>query len=366
MGANDKLEVQAVTKAFGGVAANQAISLAVREGELVSLLGPSGCGKTTLLRIVAGLEIPDAGRVLIDGCDVTAQRPRLRRVGMVFQHYALFPHMTVFDNVAYGLRMQGTPAAQVRERVARMLAVVQLTGTEGRYPRQLSGGQQQRVAIARALVTEPAILLMDEPLGALDLKLRQQMQVEFRRIQQQVGITTVYVTHDQTEALTISDRIAVFNRGRIEQIGAAAEVYSRPATRFVAQFIGEASVLTGQVLRAERTGIGVEVGGGVRLAASASGLDVSPGSPVSLTVRPERVAVLAQGVTPPPGSNRLTGTVRQLIYLGEAFLGTAELPGGQSLRFRLPAGDQLPPAVGTPVQFAIAPDALWPVAEGDA
>ena len=362
VGGDAKLEVRGISKTFGTLAALQAVTLAVREGELLSLLGPSGCGKTTLLRIIAGLDFSTAGRVLIDGRDVTDIAPRFRRVGMVFQHYALFPHMTVSDNVAYGLRMRRLPAARVKEQVAQILGVVQLEGTEGRFPRQLSGGQQQRVALARALVTEPAILLLDEPLSALDLKLRQQMQLEFRRIQRQLGITTIYVTHDQTEALTLSDRIAVFNSGRLVQIGSGPEVYDKPATRFVARFVGEASVLTGQVRGPVAEGVRVDLPGNIAVVTSLTGNLPAPGNPVSLVVRPERVNWLRPGQAAYPGYNEVTAVLHELVYLGDTFMGTAYLPGGIGLRFHVPPGNWNIPEVGQTVRLAFASDAVWPVA----
>jgi len=232
-----------IRKTYGDVVAVDSIELAVAPGEFFTMLGPSGSGKTTTLRIIAGFERPDAGRVLLGGKDVTRQPPYARDVNTVFQDYALFPHMTVSENVEYGLRVKGVKRLDRRRRAAEALALVRLDGFGGRKPVQLSGGQRQRVALARAIVNHPRVLLLDEPLGALDLKLRQEMQVELKRIQEQVGITFVYVTHDQEEALTMSDRIAVFDRGRIEQIGSPAEVYERPANEFVAGFVGVSNVL---------------------------------------------------------------------------------------------------------------------------
>src|SRR5437764_6746257 len=232
-----------VSKRFGGVSAVDDVSLEIGEGEFFSLLGPSGCGKTTTLRMVAGFELPDAGRIVLEGNDVTEVRANRRPVNMVFQQYALFPHMSVYDNVAFGLRVKRVPRAEHRDRVHEMLRVVSLEGLDRRRVRQLSGGQQQRVALARALVNRPAALLLDEPLGALDVKLRKQMQLELKRIQNELGTTFVYVTHDQDEALAMSDRIAVMNRGRVEQLGAPREIYEHPSTSFVADFIGSLNAL---------------------------------------------------------------------------------------------------------------------------
>src|SRR3989441_4950385 len=237
------LRVQGVRKTYGQIVAVAGIDLTVEEGEFFTLLGPSGSGKTTLLRLIAGFERPDSGKIELGGRDVTSVPPHLRETNTVFQDYALFPHMTVGENIGYGLRVKGVPAAERRERVERAVRMVRLVGLDQRRPNQLSGGQRQRVALARAVVNEPEVLLLDEPLGALDLKLRQEMQLELKRIQKQVGITFVYVTHDQEEALTMSDRVAVMAQGAIEQVGAPAEVYERPATEFVAGFIGISNVL---------------------------------------------------------------------------------------------------------------------------
>src|SRR5438128_384652 len=232
------ISIERVTKRFGKVDAVHDVSLTIGEGEFFSLLGPSGCGKTTTLRMIAGFETPDAGRILLQGRDVTAVAPNRRPVNMVFQQYALFPHMSIYDNVAFGLKVKRVPKAEHHDRVHDLLRVVALEGMERRRPRQLSGGQQQRVALARALVNRPAALLLDEPLGALDVKLRKQMQLELKRIQNELGTTFVYVTHDQDEALAMSDRIAVMNNGRVEQLGSPREVYEQPTTAFVADFIG--------------------------------------------------------------------------------------------------------------------------------
>ena len=243
------LELRNIKKSFQeGQNVLKGISLKVKKGEFVTLLGSSGCGKTTTLRIISGLETPDEGSVLLDGQDVTALEPDKRNVNTVFQNYALFPHMNVADNIGYGLKLKKVPKPEIKKRVTEMLELVQLSGYEKRKPSELSGGQKQRVAIARSLVNEPKVLLLDEPLGALDLKLRKEMQIELKHLQRELGITFIYVTHDQEEALTISDRIAIMNKGNIEQLGTAEEIYDTPKTKFAANFIGETNILTGFIV----------------------------------------------------------------------------------------------------------------------
>jgi putative spermidine/putrescine transport system ATP-binding protein len=271
-------------KSFGSLAAVAGVDLEIGEGEFFTMLGPSGSGKTTLLRLIAGFERPDSGTVELGGADVTRQPPYARNVNTVFQDYALFPHMSVLQNVEYGLRVRRVARAERRRRAEAALDLVRLSGLGGRKPVQLSGGQRQRVALARAIVNEPEVLLLDEPLGALDAKLRQEMQLELKRIQREVGITFVYVTHDQEEALTMSDRLAVFKQGRIEQLGTPVEVYEQPASDFVAGFIGISNVL-------ERDGR-------------------------HITVRPEKVRLLASGESPPPGSHAEQGRIDEVVYLG--------------------------------------------------
>ncbi|HET7828895.1 MAG TPA: ABC transporter ATP-binding protein, partial [Candidatus Limnocylindrales bacterium] len=268
------------------------IDLEIADGEFFSMLGPSGSGKTTTLRMIAGFELPTAGRVLLHGHDVTTLAPFERDVNTVFQDYALFPHMSVADNVAYGLVIRKVAKDERNRRVAEALQMVRLEGYDKRKPGQLSGGQRQRVALARALVNRPRVLLLDEPLGALDLKLREEMQVELKAIQQQVGITFIYVTHDQEEALTMSDRIAVFNRGRIEQIGAPADVYERPATRFVAGFVGTSNLLTGEAAR------------------------TIVGRAGTFTVRPEKIHLASPDTEPSGDEVAATGRVREVVYVG--------------------------------------------------
>jgi putative spermidine/putrescine transport system ATP-binding protein len=301
------VRLSGLTKRYGQVVAVDGIDLDIREGELLTLLGPSGSGKTTTLRMVAGFELPTEGSIHLGGVDVTARPPFERDVNTVFQDYALFPHMSVAENVGYGLRVRKVPRAERRERVAAALAQVRLERFGGRRPSELSGGQRQRVALARALVNRPRVLLLDEPLGALDRQLRQEMQVELKAIQAEVGITFVVVTHDQEEALTMSDRIAVLRDGRIEQVGAPAEVYERPANPFVAGFIGTSNVLAGEAA-AELVG---EAG--------------------TFTVRPEKIHLLDAGAAVPSGHCRAAGTVRDVAYAGPVTRLTVRLEVGGEL-----------------------------------
>jgi putative spermidine/putrescine transport system ATP-binding protein len=293
------LRLHGVRKSYGPVVAVAGVDLTVEEGEFFTLLGPSGSGKTTLLRIIAGFERPDAGTIELGGRDVTSLPPHLRETNTVFQDYALFPHMSVGDNIGYGLRIKGVPAAERRTRVERALRMVRLAGLDKRRPNQLSGGQRQRVALARAVINEPEVLLLDEPLGALDLKLRQEMQLELKRIQKQVGITFVYVTHDQEEALTMSDRVAVVANGRIEQVGPPVELYERPATEFVAGFIGISNLLTRDGIR--------------------------------FVVRPEKLRMLLDDDNPEPGMTIEPGVVEQVVYVGQATRYNIRLDGGEQL-----------------------------------
>jgi putative spermidine/putrescine transport system ATP-binding protein len=286
------VRLESVVKRYGDVRAVDGIDLDVRDGEFFSMLGPSGSGKTTTLRMIAGFERPTSGRVMLHGADVTDTPPFDRDVNTVFQDYALFPHMTVGDNVAYGLMVRKVPKAERVARVTEALRMVRLPGYETRKPSQLSGGQRQRVALARSLVNRPRVLLLDEPLGALDLKLREEMQIELKAIQQQVGITFIYVTHDQQEALTMSDRLAVFNEGRIEQVGAPAEVYEQPATRFVAGFVGTSNLLSGPVAEA------------------------IIGRPGTFTVRPEKIRITDPSAEVAGDENSALGHIRDVAYLG--------------------------------------------------
>ncbi|MET8766779.1 ABC transporter ATP-binding protein [Streptomyces sp. NPDC004658] len=304
-----------VVKDFGGVrsgAAVRGVNLTIAEGEFFSLLGPSGCGKTTTLRMIAGFEEPSGGRILLHGRDMVGVPANKRDINMVFQSYALFPHLSVADNVAFGLRRRRVPQGEIHDRVDRILRTVELTEKADHRPRQLSGGQQQRVALARALVNRPRALLLDEPLGALDLKLRQSMQLELKRIQREVGITFVYVTHDQAEALTMSDRIAVMNGGLIEQVACPREVYERPASAFVAGFIGTSNLISGRLTATGPEGGVIDLGDGQRITVPASAAPAA-GSDVQLTVRPEKITL----TTGPAGdASRIRGTVGEVVYLG--------------------------------------------------
>ncbi len=333
-----KVTARGLLKRFGTTVAADRIDLDIRDGEFLTLLGASGCGKTTLMRMIAGFEPPDAGRIAIDGRDVTDLPPRARRLGMVFQQYSLFPHMTVADNIAYGLRAQGAPAADVAARVTAMLELVQLPQVRDRRPAQLSGGQQQRVALARALATRPSLLMLDEPLAALDLKLRRQLQSELKRIHRETGTTFLFVTHDQEEALHLSDRVAVMRNGRIEQLGDPQSVYLRPVNEFVADFIGDISFLDGHYDAAGQ----FELAGGDRVAAPLA----LPAGSARLALRPEQVvltdasaglAAMITDVAPETGSTllglRLAGGQRLLSrVLG---LPSRALAPGQPVRVQL-------------------------------
>jgi spermidine/putrescine transport system ATP-binding protein len=289
------ITLEHVVKRFGGYVAVQEADFAIERGEFFSLLGPSGCGKTTTLRMIAGFELPTAGRILLEGKDVSRVPPYRRNVNTVFQHYALFPHMTVEDNVAFGPRSLGLAADETARRVRELLTVVRLTPFADRKPAQLSGGQQQRVALARALANYPSALLLDEPLGALDLKLRQAMQIELKRIQREVGITFIYVTHDQEEALTMSDRIAVMNEGRVEQIGTPQEIYHSPTSVFVANFIGVANLIPAVVYDLNGTSATVTVAGSHRISVPRGTTACRPGSAATVMVRPERLRLSENG-----------------------------------------------------------------------
>ncbi len=313
------IELAGVVKEFQArgevVTAVRGLNLAIVEGEFFSLLGPSGCGKTTTMRMIAGFEEPTRGAIRLHGSDVTGVPPNKRDVNMVFQSYALFPHMTVFENVAFGLRRKKAAKDEITRRVTEMLDIVDLGGRGERRPRELSGGQQQRVALARALVNRPRALLLDEPLGALDLKLRQAMQVELKRIQREVGITFVYVTHDQNEALTMSDRIAVMNDGAIEHLGTPRDIYEHPKTRFVAGFIGTSNLLSGTVTQVDADRAIIEVSPDERIVVPlGDGATVAPGSTLELTVRPEKIEI---STTRPAGRGcLLRGQVTEVVYLG--------------------------------------------------
>jgi putative spermidine/putrescine transport system ATP-binding protein len=323
-----------VVKKFGDITALHAVSLQVGRGEFMTLLGPSGCGKTTLLNLVAGFFSPDGGEVRI-GDELMNEVPTYKReIGMMFQNYALFPHMTVAANIGYGLKMRGVPKADIGRRVGDVLALVKLTGLEDRKPRQLSGGQQQRVALARSLVINPKVLLLDEPFSALDKNLRASMQVELREIQRKLGVTTIFVTHDQSEALSLSDRIAVMSEGRIRQVGTPAEIYAKPSERFVASFVGDANVLRCRLEKIDESDA-VVVLGSTRVNVLASALKgLSPPAAVDLFIRPEQLHVSEMG-----GPSASVGTIAALIYQGghvDLYLDSADSMSGRLL-VRLPS-----------------------------
>ena len=336
------LSLNQVTKRFGTVDALKGISLDVKKGEFLTLLGPSGCGKTTTLRIIAGLETPDSGSVLLQGKDVTHWEPNKRNVNTVFQNYALFPHMDVFHNISYGLKLKKEKKSMIKQKVQEMLDLVQLSGYEKRMPAQLSGGQKQRVAIARALVNNPGILLLDEPLGALDLQLRRQMQGELKRLQQHLGITFIYITHDQEEALNMSDRVGIMNSGSLEQLGTPDDVYERPSTPFAARFIGLSNIFDAMVQGKDSSGnLILSYAGGTIKARG----DAMPGEKLTLSVRTERVLYGQQDRF----GFSLQGVVKSHHYTGGFLRTVLELPNGEELTVsgmgggdnRIPTGTQV-------------------------
>ena len=338
------IEIDHVVKRFGEFVAVDDVDFSIGQGEFFSMLGPSGCGKTTTLRMIAGFEQPTSGAIRLDGVDVSKVPPNKRDVNTVFQQYALFPHMNVFDNVAFGPQSKKVDKATIKKRVTEMLEVVRLTQFASRRPAQLSGGQQQRVALARALVNLPKALLLDEPLGALDLKLRHAMQFELKRIQREVGITFVYVTHDQEEALTMSDRIAVMSDGRVEQIGTPAEIYDNPASVFVAGFIGQANLWPATVTEHATGTTRVTALGGASLYGSCGDATLAVGSEVTLMVRPERISISLTQPTPQPGGDQsVSATVTDLAFQGPI------------VRLALEAAD------GSPIIANIDPDADLPL-----
>lgn len=324
------IRITKLVKHYGSVTAVYNISLEINQGEFVTLLGPSGSGKTTTLMMIAGFVVPTSGDILIGDQSIISQPVHKRNIGIVFQHYSLFPHMTVAENVAFPLKMRKLNSDEIRQKVQGILDLVELTEMTHRYPRQLSGGQQQRVALARALVFNPPILLMDEPLGALDKKLRESMQLEIMRIQKKLQITTVYVTHDQSEALTMSDRIAVMDHGEILQLGFPEQLYENPVNRFVADFIGKSNFLTGKAKKRTNEGYLVRCKGGVELVASTS-MDLQIGAEVSIAVRPEKIVFYEDYFEPgqkPPGWNIVPGVVESFIYLGDLRHYEIKLPTG--------------------------------------
>jgi spermidine/putrescine transport system ATP-binding protein len=343
-----RVTLEGLSKRFGAVEAVRRLDLEIQEGEFFSLLGPSGCGKTTTLRLIAGFEEPTTGRIVLGGKDVTDTPPHRRPVNTVFQNYALFPHLNVRDNVAFGLRFKDVPRGNRERLVGDALRLVRLAPLAHRKPAQLSGGEQQRVALARALVLNPSVLLLDEPLGALDAKLRRALQIELKALQEQIGITFVYVTHDQEEALTMSDRIAVMADGLVQQIGTPREVYEEPETTFVADFLGVSNLM-----RAVADGRGRVALGEVRLAAGRG--DLAATGSVHVTIRPERIRLEALG---PESENRLRGVVRRIVYLGAATHIFVDLPNGQTLQATVQSGDGPAYREGTPMTVVLPPEAL--------
>ncbi|HEY3105287.1 MAG TPA: ABC transporter ATP-binding protein [Gaiellaceae bacterium] len=352
--ARGEIQLVELTKRFAEVTAVNSVDLDIPGAEFFSLLGPSGCGKTTTLRLIAGFEQPTEGRILLDGADVAYTPPHRRNVNTVFQNYALFPHLNVFDNIAFGLRRAKRPRDEIRQRVARALELVQLSGYERRKSSELSGGQQQRVALARALVLNPAVLLLDEPLGALDAKLRKALQIELKALQQEVGITFLYVTHDQEEALTMSDRLAVMNGGRVEQVGAPQDVYEEPETIFVADFLGVSNLMdaTAKGARDGHCEVAVE-----QYEFEAQAGDSTVTGPAKIVIRPERVELEPHGS--PSGPNRLPGMVERLVYVGSAVQVIVRAATGEALQALVQnTGRRLPYEQGTPVQVHLPAEAL--------
>jgi spermidine/putrescine transport system ATP-binding protein len=360
--AQPSVELRSVTKRFGDLTAVDAVDLSIGQGEFFTLLGPSGCGKTTTLRMIAGFEEATGGQLLIDGSDVAGLPPHRRPTNTVFQSYALFPHLGVKENVAFGLRRKGVERQEIDRRVRQELERVGLAAEANRRPAQLSGGQQQRVALARALVNLPKVLLLDEPLGALDLKLRKGLQVELKKIQREVGITFVYVTHDQEEALTMSDRIAVMNRGRIEQIADPEEVYERPTTTFVAGFIGVSNLMPGTVKRGGDRGE-VELDTGVKVTTGVDGL--AQGDRCHAVVRPEKLAIDSGG----RGDPSVEGLVESSLYLGTSTQLIVQLPGEVRMTVLVPNADEAErqrlPGGGAKVKLSWAPEHMHVVRESE-
>jgi spermidine/putrescine transport system ATP-binding protein len=362
------VELEAVTKRFGELVAVRELSLQLGSGEFFTLLGPSGCGKTTTLRMVAGFEEPSAGRILIDGTDVAALPSHRRPTNTVFQSYALFPHLNVGDNVAFGLKRKKVPKDEIERRVTAELERVGLATERNRRPNQLSGGQQQRVALARALVNLPKVLLLDEPLGALDLKLRKGLQLELKRIQRDVGITFVYVTHDQEEALTMSDRIAVMSNGVVEQVDTPENVYERPRTTFVAGFIGVSNLMPGTVTSAAGDRGTIQLDTGVELTTSVDGL--GPGERCHAVVRPEKLLIEHAAEAGADGLPSVEGVVDSSVYLGTSTQIVVRLPGDVSMTVLVPNASEAErsrlPGGGAPVRLSWAPEHMQVVRESQA
>jgi putative spermidine/putrescine transport system ATP-binding protein len=354
------LELTSVQKRFGPTVAVEDFNLATERGEFVSFLGPSGCGKTTTLRMIAGFETPTTGTILLDGRDITRRPPNKRNVGMVFQSYALFPNMTVSDNIGFGLRVRKRPKDQIRKRVAELLELINLPDKGGRYPYQLSGGQQQRIALARALASEPEVLLLDEPLSALDAKIRVALRKEIRSIQRQLGITTVYVTHDQEEALSLSDRVVVMSEGRIEQIGPPADIYNFPATPFVASFVGTLNLIAAKVVDGPAGRLSID-GQEIRSAKPVAG--AGEGATVTVALRPESIELGEGG-----GANRLRGVVEDASFLGSIVRIRVRLPQSET-RISLDTFNDPnlnPPGVDEAVTLSFPPEASLVIGSGPA
>lgn len=352
-----RVELNSIRKTYGTVTAVHGADIVFEEGSFTTLLGPSGCGKTTILRMISGLETPTSGDIMIGGTRINDVPIHKRNLGLVFQNYALFPHRTIAQNIAFGLRMRRLPKEQIDTRVAAALAQVQLQDFGDRYPAQLSGGQQQRVALARATVIRPRVLLCDEPLGALDRTLRIAMQFELKELQRALGVTLIYVTHDQEEALTMSDRIAVMNNGRIEQVAPPAEIYDRPATRFVSGFIGEATLFSGKVRRREDDGLDLAADNGLRLGLP-PWIHRAQGTPLTVAIRPERLSFAADRVG-------LTGAVAEANFLGTATLFKVLLDVGVTALVRVPSGEgaRPMPCAGDRVTVNVPESGLVPVAD---
>ena len=342
-----------LVKRFADVTAVAGINLSMPSGEFFSLLGPSGCGKTTTLRLIAGFERPDEGQILLDGVDMVQTPPHKRNVNTVFQNYALFPHLTVAENVAFGLRYKDVSKQEAKTRVGDALELVRLKGLERRRPSQLSGGQQQRVALARALILNPAVLLLDEPLGALDAKLRKALQIELKALQEEIGITFVYVTHDQEEALTMSDRLAVMSNGRVEQLGTPSDVYEEPTTAYVADFLGVSNLMDANVTGTGADGATVRVGEFDLVAAQG---DTDARGEAKIVIRPERVHLEPAGTT---GQNRVPGMVERVVYVGSIMQVIVHLAPGQTVQAWVQnQGEALPYAQGEAVAVHLPADAL--------
>jgi spermidine/putrescine transport system ATP-binding protein len=354
------LEIRNLSRRFGDYTAVDNISLSIEAGEFFTLLGPSGCGKTTLLRMIAGFDAPDAGQILLDGVDLAGVAPEHRPVRTVFQNYALFPHMTVAANIAFPLEMANTPKAQIQSKIDEALEDVRLTGFASRFPHELSGGQRQRVAVARALVTHPKLLLLDEPLSALDAQLREQMQIELINLQKEVGITFIYVTHDQAEALALSHRIAVMNKGHVEQLDEPTRIYSFPKSRFVADFIGTCNLFDGVVTQIDGGNMVLDVPGMGAVKAVAAP-DAVVGGKGTIALRPEKTKVSAEIVRGIPDENHFKGTVKELLYMGGVTVYIVATEGGVRIETMLANS-----TIGRPRFFEVgdAVDVAWRVDAG--